>query len=619
MRYSIPLKAYLAILLAGLASIASAQKVVPLSGLRTEADSGYTSFPFYDDFSAALGIPDTSKWVAGSGAYINLHYGINAPTLGVATLDGLNSSGTPYAFDSPSALGLADELASKHLDLSEITASENLTLSFYWQSRGWGEQPNEDDSLILEFRNSGGDWIRQWGVSSDSITEFKLEEIAVSSAFLYDGFQFRFINYGRLSGPYDTWNIDYIYLNTQNNEGVPNKGIVRDIGFGKQPPQWLKAYSQMPLEAFIQGGETKDTLTTTLRNVRTGGIGDNVTHLFQTTIYANGSLVQETTTPANSINSDGLPSSNGTIFLRENESIEVSALTPFDKTQLAGMDSARIEHRFFLSENSEDLNAVFTKSNDTLLVETKLHDAFAYDDGSAELGWGVNKKFGKFALEFETPVEWEMDAVDIYVARVGRRVTQGGFRIGIWQSIDTADSGLDEILLAPKYYPVSYTDSINAFERFPLETSVTIPAGKFYVVIEQLTDDLLPFGFDVQTDNGDKIYINLSDIKWRQNKEFQGSLMVRPVKRTDIVTALPAEKSLSSFTVYPNPTRGRLFWETPNLQRVELYNSVGRLIQAWTPDLGDKSITFYQQPKGLYLIRAYAKDGGVATRRVILR
>ena len=49
-----------------------AQKLVPL---RVEADSAYTDFPFYDDFSEAAARPDTSKWMGGSGAYINLHYG----------------------------------------------------------------------------------------------------------------------------------------------------------------------------------------------------------------------------------------------------------------------------------------------------------------------------------------------------------------------------------------------------------------------------------------------------------------------------------------------------------------------------------------------------------------
>ena len=291
------------------------------------------------------------------------------------------------------------------MDLSELGANENIVLSFYWQARGWGEQPNADDSLILEFLNPEGDWVRQWGASADSITEFAREEAALASGFLYDGFQFRFINYGRLSGPYDTWNLDYIYLNARANEGVPNQGIVRDIGFGRQPPQWLQPYTQMPLVAFLEAGRTKDTLSTTLRNVRTGGIGDNVTHLFQTKVYANEELVDEREEPAFSVNSDGLESSNGTVFLREDESIEVSAFPSIDASLLSNADSARIEQRFFLSENAEDLNAVFTKGNDTLLVETEIGNAYAYDDGSAELGWGINKKFGKFAIEFETPVE----------------------------------------------------------------------------------------------------------------------------------------------------------------------------------------------------------------------
>ena len=50
--------------------------------------------------------------------------------------------------------------------------------------------------------------------------------------FFHENFQFRFMNYGRLSGPYDTWNIDYVYLNknrTPNDRYLPDRTIISSL------------------------------------------------------------------------------------------------------------------------------------------------------------------------------------------------------------------------------------------------------------------------------------------------------------------------------------------------------------------------------------------------------
>ena len=51
--------------------------------------------PFQDDFSSTEVFPNSSNWMDYQ-VYINNHMSINAPTLGVATFDGLNEQGRPY-------------------------------------------------------------------------------------------------------------------------------------------------------------------------------------------------------------------------------------------------------------------------------------------------------------------------------------------------------------------------------------------------------------------------------------------------------------------------------------------------------------------------------------------
>lgn len=601
------------LIICGLHIPAEAQKVVPLhqsSRLKTT-----TAFPFYEDFSKVTGTPDTSRWEAGSGVYVNYTYGIEPPTIGVATFDGLDAAGTPYSFDAPSDLGEADMLTSKAMDLSGFTIDDALTLTFYWQARGWGEQPNADDSLILEFKDAQGEWVRQWGASEDTITVFDQDTIAISqTAFLHDAFQFRFVSYGRLSGPYDTWNIDYIYFNTLQNLDRPNTGIVRDLGFSNRLPNLLKGYSHLPWKAFRAWQNNVDTLYAPLSNVRSSSAGDNTTHLFATRIYENEVLVHDETIPASSVNRAGLASSNGTIFLFEGETVMVEAPVSLPTNGIAEEAGVRIEQEFFLFENAEDLNVVATEQNDTLRVITSLDKTFAYDDGSAELGWGVNKKFGKFAVEFETPVDWEMDAVQIHVARVGRKLTQGGFRIGVWQLIDTLDSSNDVILSPLKYYPISYTDSINEFEIFQLQSKITVPAGKFYVVLEQLTDELLPIGFDVQTDRSEKLFVNLGDARWNQNNQFIGSLMIRPVEAAPVVTGNESVYEIEGLTVYPNPSSGKVHWNKA-VAWAAVKDATGRTVMHWEGG-NEQSIDLSGYPVGIYFLQFY-KEGAISVKKVV--
>ncbi|MFB0997575.1 MAG: hypothetical protein QMC28_02590, partial [Flavobacteriales bacterium] len=61
---------------------------------------------------------DTNSLWQDNFAFRNNDYGINPPTIGVVTFDGLNENGYPYNFTSPTAYGLADYLTSKPIFLN---------------------------------------------------------------------------------------------------------------------------------------------------------------------------------------------------------------------------------------------------------------------------------------------------------------------------------------------------------------------------------------------------------------------------------------------------------------------------------------------------------------------
>ena len=64
------------------------KQAAEVASMRTSLMSADTLFlPFFDDFSANTVWPSQERW-SDSSAFINYNFGINPPTLGMATFDG---------------------------------------------------------------------------------------------------------------------------------------------------------------------------------------------------------------------------------------------------------------------------------------------------------------------------------------------------------------------------------------------------------------------------------------------------------------------------------------------------------------------------------------------------
>ncbi len=110
--------------------------------------------PFIEDFSTTLGYPSKQKWSNSNGVFINETYSNNAPSIGMATLDGFNAYGMPYSQVPTGSTGFtngdADALESLPFCLGDYEP-DSLFIRFYYEAQGLGEYPNMGDSLILEF------------------------------------------------------------------------------------------------------------------------------------------------------------------------------------------------------------------------------------------------------------------------------------------------------------------------------------------------------------------------------------------------------------------------------------------------------------------------------------
>jgi hypothetical protein len=221
------------------------------------------TLPFFDDFSYSSPLADAYLWQQSS-VFINQTYPINPITVGVATFDGLNKEGLAYTINMATAQGDADTLLSQEIDLSAV---DTAYFMFYFQPQGVGDNPQVEDSLMLEFKDSNGDWNVEWKIAGSTNQEFKKKVFLLKTAdYLFATFQFRFRNKATLSGNFDHWHIDYIKLDEFLNPIDTSK--LNDISFVYGAPSFLKRYEQMPWTHFKNNelSEMNDTVAIFLRN-----------------------------------------------------------------------------------------------------------------------------------------------------------------------------------------------------------------------------------------------------------------------------------------------------------------------------------------------------------------
>ena len=221
--------------------------------------------PFIDDFSAISSQVDNTIW-DNSSVLINRTYGINPPTIGVATFDGLDTEGLARDLFASTISEPSDTLLSKEIDLSNISSGYMM---FYYQSQGRGDNPEPSDSLVLEFSTDSSGivkWDHIWSIAGDTVVRFRKKVFLITDPeYLRDGFRFRFRNYATLSGNFDHWNIDYIKIDQFNNL---IDTILSDITFVYNSPSFLSRYNEMPWRHFeyFETFEILDTVDILVRN-----------------------------------------------------------------------------------------------------------------------------------------------------------------------------------------------------------------------------------------------------------------------------------------------------------------------------------------------------------------
>lgn len=492
------------------------------------------SLPFIDDFSYDSNIVSSDLWEY-STVYVNRTYPINPPTIGVVTFDGLDEHGFARDFSSNSSEP-SDTLLSKKIDLSSVSSAYFL---FFFQAKGLGDAPEPLDKLILEFKNDSLQWETVW-ISEDTILEdfTKVIKVINQNRFLFDEFQFRFVNYATVSGNFDHWHVDYIKIDEL--QSVADTLQLNDASFVYSSPSFLKRYQEMPWSHFLnnEADELKDSIDILLRN---NDAASNIDYQFN--VFNNGNQVYHY--PLIGV-------SRNVTVLDYDQVGNFSFTDPPILLQSNIFTSFEIDSASFLVENILGTNSSDNKLNDTLFYVQNFHSHFAYDDGTAESAYGINVSGAQIAYEFKLNRPDTLRAIQMYFPQMLDSVNDIPFKLTVWDDL----SSTGNILYQQEVFPY-HTQNGNYYTYLIDEPFKLV--GTFYVGWEQITEDLLNIGLDKNNVSNSYMFYNIGS-GWNQSSYF-GSWMIRPVLSMKPIVSSVDYVSFDT-KIYPNPVDTYCFVKT---------------------------------------------------------
>ncbi|HUH74117.1 MAG TPA: T9SS type A sorting domain-containing protein [Chitinophagales bacterium] len=587
---------------------------LPSNPLLKNTTSNYSSkrqalsLPFADDFNQNSYFPDNSRW-ADNDVFINNNYPKSPPTIGVATFDGLNSSGEPY--DSyNNSFGKADQLTSLPLDLSSYQESDNIYLSFYWQAGGFGELPESSrDYLIVEFLNTNQKWEQVLRINpTDTVNQFKQEFIKVRAEFLSDQFQFRWVAFGNLAGSTDHWHIDYILLDRNRNPEFESS--VSDVAYSSGNGGYFKNYYQMPFKHFLPE-YLKDTISVKVKNnfLNTVDIVDN----FQVKNLSNGQIISTYNGPSIDIASR----ETLTYFY---PALDLSSVTPTS-------DTTELEVRYYFQTSSENNSPAFVKANNELKEKITFANAFAYDDGSAERAYRLeNYTEGKIAVKFHASVMDTLRAIRIhfpYFPNYTNTTDNPFFNVAVYKSLDSITGENDEViykelLVQKEDFNVPADEIFNGFAYYTFKPELNdgkdylLVDGDFYLAIEHEKFNDVDLGFDLNQAHPTEMWYNVG-YGW-YSSQYPGSIMMNAIMGKALggkYTSINENSNQNhSIPIYPNPTQNQLFISTDYQfsSRYQIFNLAGSQIISGQIQ-PNQSIDVNQLSQGMYILQLTGNDG----------
>ena len=551
--------------------------------------------PFFQDSARQFFLPvsDPSLLWVDNYVYHNYRFGDHPRTLGVMTFDGLDESGYPYAIGTTSS-GYADVLTSKPIDLSGMSPADSVYISFIYQPQGFGDEPESTDSLLLEFFDSANNqWNRIWGDTGRNVSPFRIVHLPLTgNNYFTDAFQFRFRNYGGLSGSLDHFHLDMVYL----REATPPAYIdtvFKDFSFVYPVNSLLNDYTSVPWDHYKESIDNKMSaaMEVVVFNGSSGpeNYQDGAAEISYAGVSEGDFILQGFTLAEQQINYAALD------FATSYHDLKSGYEFPRD---LSG-----VYEEFDVRVNASAQYPNY-EPNDSTAFTQGFYNFYSYDDGSAEAAFGPTGAQARLAIHFEAYQPDSLIGVKLCFVPSVNDVSNKLFLLTVWDDENGEPGAVlyEDDVFNPRN--PTYSQDKNQYLDYYFIDTMKVPVGNsFFIGWRQLDPERLNLGFDRNIDQSDEIFYSVNGgVSWLVSP-FSGSAMVRPIFSTQMDASLgliePETESIQ-ILIFPNPVRDEVFIKNAgeSLNEKLLLDAAGRVLMSTMED----SFDLQTLDSGIYFI-----------------
>ena len=607
-------------------SLRAQERVVPLAG-RALGDAEWVkasvvTIPFIDDFST--GRLGQALW-NGNQVEVTDGWGLYPPTVGVAKLDAVDEEGVLYQNISSSFS--ADTLMSQRIRLDSLfypfaerlQPIDSVYLSFYYTVGGRfgnyggriGDEPEDQDSLLLEFYVEGtGEWVVVWSKAGCSAESLKAasgkywQRVMVPIAdtrYFNDSFRFRFRNSCSLDpstttgliGNSDQWYVDCVYIDKDRS---CTDEVERDVAFVQPARSLLRDYCAIPMRQY----RASEMLQKTEALITNRYSSEVASHYGYFVFDADGDTLHRY---------DG-GFENVPPFVNEGDyqqnEYHARAAVDFSYPENVMMTRYKVVH--VVKEGV--MGDMFT-SNDTVVFEQVMEDYYAFDDGSAESGYGLTSTSSSVFLAAKYNLHTADTLLKVKMSFNHTRNDENSniaFRIVVW---DAGSNGPGDVIYRDAVLRYPQFGGLDVFMDYELEYPVALN-GTVYIGLEQEGGNYLNLGFDRNYDHSDRLYYRIGS-EW-QRASAAGSIMFRPCFTPfDGHLGIGSRQSAvgsQRVVVYPNPARERfIVGEMARGSDVTVFDAKGVKVMGVSAEGGTSVVECGEWPQGVYYVRVSSQDG----------
>lgn len=582
--------------------------------------------PFFDNFTTDKGYPSYNRW-ADNQVWVNNTFPINQPDYNVATFDHLNPNGQPWkGLLNKTTFVYADSLTSQPINLQfyktgplttkNYTPSDSVYLSFFYQTAGRGDIPEAEDSLILFFKTKTGLWKRVWSQTGKGLSAFKQVMVpAYQTEFLHGTFQFRWVNFTKATGNLNHWHIDYVRMD--RSRSLADTGI-RDVGIQFASPSLLKDYRTIPYRHFLDNiaQQTQPGHSVSIKNLNSA---TTIQTRFQLEIrnrYDSLVLLRPFALSSKNI----APGVDGESFGQ----VKMDTLSG---------ENPYLKLTYKIAPQSDDITPDnYNAAGDNNIYQTRQEFTpwYAWDDGSAEGGFGLNYEFlpdikGQFAMKFDLLKKDTLRGLAVMFNQSLDDVSNRKFRFRIWRKLSPigATDNQDELIYETPFELPVYKDTQNGFHYFYFDTSLLLDKGNYYIGWIQFQKYVLNVGYDNnyryqgQDVKNPNLFYNLLG-QWESvDASVKGVPMLRPLTGAALEHSMSAKPIVKTvFKLIPNPTSQFFRIESNTIiKHISVFSLNGqKVMEIENPT---SAVNMMNLKNGIYIVHCIDENGRSYSQKMI--